>query len=287
MASVSSRVSPALLADARASLRACRLCPRACGVDRTSSKFGAFCRLDGSATVYRELLSVGEEAAITPTWLVDLGGCSLRCLFCSEWHHVVHPHAAPAQTLNAAWFVPQLRKRKAQGARTLSFVGGDPTVSAVAILEVLAQVPDADWLPIVWNCNGLLSDLARDLLAPVVATWLVDVKFGNPACAERLAGIDGALQDREVTRTLEFARPRGLMLRHLAMPGHLACCTQPVVARLTRDYPEIQLNLMTHYLPMGPAREVRLARAPELGRVLTAAEELSAVSLAADIALSE
>ncbi len=287
MATGSSRISPHQLADARANLRACRLCPRGCAVDRTVSSSGAFCRLDGNATVYRELLSLGEESAISPTWLVDLGGCSLRCLFCSEWSHVVHPRASPAQLLTADWFLPQLHKRRQQGARTVSFAGGDPTVSLVAVLEVLAQVADADWLPVVWNCNGLLSDTARALLAPVVATWLVDVKFGNPDCAQRVAGIDGALNAREVARTLEFARDRGLMLRHLAMPGHLDCCTRPVVAAMARDYPEIPLNVMAHYLPMGPARAGRLARAPELMRLLSAAEQVSWVSLRSGIAAAE
>lgn len=275
MASVSSRVSPAHLSDARASLRACRLCPRACGTDRTISKNGAFCRLDVRATVYRELLSLGEEPAISPTWLVDLGGCSLRCLFCSEWQHVVQPEAAPAQVLDQTWFLPRLQQRRRQGARTLSFVGGDPTPSLVAVLEVLATVPDADWLPVVWNCNGWLSDTARALLAPVVDTWLVDVKFGNPQCAQRLAGVDGALDALEVTRTLEFARSRGLRLRHLALPGHLDCCTRPVLERLARDYPEVPLNVMPHYLPLGPARTHRLPHAPELQRLLSAAEQVS------------
>ena len=283
MASVSSRVSDALLADARASLRACRLCPRACGVDRTIGKSGAFCRLGADASVYRELISVGEEAVISPTWLIDLGGCSLRCLFCSEWSHVTQPHAAPARRLSAEWFVPQLRKRKQQGARTVSFAGGDPTVSVVAVLEVLAQVPDADWLPVVWNCNGWLSETARALLAPVVSTWLVDVKFGDPSCAQRLAGVEGALNAREVTETLDFARHRGLLLRHLAMPGHLTCCTAPIVRHLRANYPEIQLNVMGHYLPLGPARSGRLTAAPELMRLLHREEEVSLVSLTAPV----
>lgn len=279
MPSVSSRVSDDHLARARASLRACRLCPRACGVDRTIGKSGAFCRLGADASVYRELLSVGEEPAISPTWLIDLGGCSLRCLFCSEWQHVTQPRAEPARPLTAAWFVAQLAKRKRQGARTISFAGGDPTVSLVALLEALAQVPDEAWLPVVWNCNGWLSDEALELLAPVVSTWLVDVKFGNPQCAQQLAGVDGWLNEREVARTLAFARARGLRVRHLAMPGHLACCTQPVLREMRANYPEIELNVMTHYLPLGPARSGLLRRAPELARVLSPAELVSLVSL--------
>lgn len=287
MANGSSRISPRSLAEARDSLRACRLCPRVCGVDRTVGKSGAFCRLDARAMVYRDYVSVGEEAAISPTWLIDLGGCSLRCLYCSEWSHVVQPYAAPTQELTATWFPEQLLKRKRQGARTVSFVGGDPTVSVVAVLEAMAQVADGEWLPVVWNCNGWLSEQARTLLAPVVSTWLVDVKFGNPQCAQRVAGVDGALNEREVARTLDFARSRGLMLRHLAMPGHLDCCTRPVIEWIARAYPEIPLNVMRHYLPMGPARAGRLIRAPELTRFLPADEEVALVSLGRDRAMAK
>ena len=188
---------------------------------------------------------------------------------------MTHPQAAPARPLTADWFVPQLRKRKQQGARTISFAGGDPTVSLVAVLEALAQVPDGDWLPVVWNCNGWLSDEALRLLAPVVSIWLVDVKFGNPDCAQRLAGVSGTVNDREVARTLAFVRERGLMLRHLAMPGHLDCCTQPVLRWLRDNYPELHVNVMMHYVPFGPARSGRLPRAPELTRLLSPAESVS------------
>lgn len=250
----SSRVSAATVAAAQAALRQCKLCPRACGVDRTQSKHGAFCRLDSRAWVYRELLSVGEEPAISPTWLVDLGGCSLRCLFCSEWEHVVHPRASPATELDAAWFVPRLRARRLAGARTLSFVGGDPTVSAPAVLATLAQIPDADWLPVVWNCNGWLSQQTRDWLAPVVDTWLVDVKFGHPDCARRLAGVPGEQYLRDVLDFVDWARPRGLMLRHLVMPGHGKCCTEPVLAWHWREMPDVPMNVMHHYQALGPMK---------------------------------
>lgn len=263
MARGSSRISSDMLAESREMLRECRICPRNCGANRTTGKSGAFCRLDDRAWVYRELLSVGEEPVISPTWLVDLGGCSMRCLFCSEWDHVVQPQQKPAVQLQSAWFLARLSLRKQQGARTLSFVGGDPTVSLPAVLDVLAQIPDHDWLPVAWNCNGWLNEPARRLLDPVVSTWLVDVKFGNPQCASRLAGVDGELYQRGVRETLEFARHRGLLLRHLVMPGHLQCCTQPILAWHRQHFSQVPLNVMQHYQPLGPARTGRL-RAKEL-----------------------
>lgn len=270
------------VARAEAAYRACRLCPRNCGVDRFVSSHGAFCRLGEHATVYKELLSLGEEAVLTPTWLVDLGGCSLRCLFCTEWTHVVKPTAKPAVRLDPAWFVPRLQKRRQQGAKTLSFVGGDPTVSLLGVLRALAAVPESDWLPIVWNCNGLLSDTARELLAGVVASWVVDLKFGNPECAQRIAGVQGFVAFQEVARTLDAVqamarRPQDvdlppLIVRHLVMPGHETCCTRPVLDWLAAHHPQVPVNLMTVYLPSGPAARAPLPNAPELSRLATDGE---------------
>jgi putative pyruvate formate lyase activating enzyme len=279
----------ARVARAARAYRACRLCPRNCGVDRIASNHGAFCRLGEDAFVYKELLSRGEEAVLDPTWLVDLGGCSLRCLFCTEWAHVIDPPLR-AVRLDPAWFVPRLRQRKTQGARTLSFVGGDPTVSLLGVLRALAEVPEPDWLPVVWNCNGLLTDEARGLLHGIVATWVIDLKFGNPVCSQRLAGIPLALDAfAEVAKSLEFVlhaerRPTDedlppLIVRHLVMPGHLECCTRPVLTWLAAKYPQVPVNLMTMYLPSGPAAR-GLKAVPELAEIAGQAEVQAALQIA-------
>jgi putative pyruvate formate lyase activating enzyme len=278
------------VARAEVAYRACRLCPRDCGVDRIASSDGAFCRLGEHAFVYKELLSRGEEAVLDPTWLVDLGGCSLRCLFCTEWAHVIDPQLRGVR-LDPAWFVPRLRQRKAQGARTLSLVGGDPTVSLLGVLRALAQVPEADWLPVVWNCNGLLTDEARGLLRGVVASWVIDLKFGNSLCAQRLAGVPAGAIDAfaEVTKSLEFALHAErraedrylppLIVRHLVMPGHLECCTRPVLTWLAANYPKVPVNLMTVYLPSGPAAR-GLVDVPELAEIAGQAEVQAALRIA-------
>ena len=296
---LAARISADRISAVREAYRACRLCPRDCGVDRLGSDpdaqphgpKGAFCRLGEFAPVYKELLSLGEEAAISPTWLLDLGGCSWRCVFCSEWDHVVDPWRAPAVRLDPAWFVPRLQARLEGGAKTVSFVGGDPTVSLLGVLRALAEVPFADWLPVVWNTNGQMSDAALAALDGVVACYLVDAKFGNDACAKRIAG-PGAVGGRgELERTLRAAKDQGrrrppeeqhlpaVIVRHLVMPGHLDCCTRPTLDWLAQAHPTVTVNLMTTYVPAGPALQGRAATA-ELGDWATLAEQQAAVTVA-------
>ncbi len=269
---------------AQTALRDCRLCPRDCRVDRNQGRSGAFCRLDGRAWVYKELLSLGEEPAISPTMLVDLGGCSLRCLFCSEWEHVVQPERHGAVELSGAWLAARIAKRKTQGARTLSFVGGDPTPSLPAVLAALQECRDP--LPIVWNCNGLLSPQAAELLDGLVATWVIDHKFGNPACAARLAGVRGFDYAELVERSFQLAGQTPmqsglptLVVRHLLMPGHLECCTRPLLHELAARLPAGSfLNLMTAYVPPAASRPIR--RRPELAQWNDSTQVAVALALA-------
>ena len=275
---------------AHAALAECRLCPRDCGVDRRSTRQGAFCRLDETAWIYKELLSVGEEAALNPTWLVDVGGCSLRCLYCSEWPQVVRPQQGGAVPLDPQWFARKMAHRTAQGARTVTLVGGEPTVNLPALLTALAAC-DAP-LPVVWNSNGLVTAQARALLQGLVAVWSLDAKFGNPQCAQRISGnaadIDHADWQQTTLLALSQAPQAGLpalVVRHLLMPGHLDCCTRPVLARLARIAATAPPGLMFVNLMSWFAAPVQpgLARVPELSAQLQPAEVAHAQTLARDL----
>jgi len=260
------------IARLRDAYRDCRICPRDCGADRLAGAAGAYCGLDARALVYKELIHHGEEEVFGPTWLLDLGGCSLRCLFCTEWTHVTKPRSKPAGLLDPAWFAARNRARRAQGARSVSFAGGDPTVSLLGVLRALAAVPAAERLPLVWNCNGWLSRQARAALDGLVACWLIDKKFGAAGCGRRLAATADVDYAREVDVTLDFATASGtgegklpkVLIRHLLMPGHLRCCALPVIDEVATQWPDATFNLMTGYLPFGPALG-ELPGAPELG----------------------
>jgi putative pyruvate formate lyase activating enzyme len=40
-----------------------------------------------------------------------------------------------------------------------------------------------------------------------------------------------------------------VLIRHLLMPGHVDCCTRPVLEWLSSHLPEALINLMTGYKP--------------------------------------
>lgn len=264
--------------------RDCRLCPRDCGVDRIAGSDG-FCRLGGAAPCYKALLSHGEEAVISPTVLLDLGGCSLRCLGCSEWEHIVAPWSRDAVALDASWLAPRLRRWVAAGARSISIVGGEPTMHLLGVARAFAALPAELRLPLVWNTNGLLRDPAWDALGDWVACWIIDHKTAARDAAPRLLGSGALDYVGEVERSLDRAaalppHPSGLprlIVRHLLVPGELERGTAPLLDRATERWPNAVWNLMTQWLPHGPA--LRDTAGPDaLRRTLTAEERSTTIA---------
>jgi putative pyruvate formate lyase activating enzyme len=129
------------------------------------------------------------------------------------------------------------------------------------VLKTLRHVP-AD-THIVWNTNLWSTPEAIDRLRPLIGTWLVDHKFGNDACGLRLGGVRAydttfrPLFDhlaRAAERTATGGTQPFIFIRHLLMPGHFTCCTEPVLSWLATHHPAIPVNLMTGYHPYRMAR---------------------------------
>lgn len=274
---------------ARAAYRACRLCPRDCGVDRLAEQAAGFCRLGAAVPCYKALLSHGEEAPLVPTVLLDLGGCSLRCLGCTEWDHVVQPWRPPAVPLQPGWLGERMAVWRTRGARSLSLVGGEPTMHLLGVLETLAALPVELQLPLVWNSNGLVAPAAFALLRDWVACWVIDHKVPDSDTARRLLGAGSLDYVAEVEATLDAIAalapvdaqsglPR-LIVRHLLVPGELERSTLPLLRRIASRWPSATLNLMTTWLPHGPALAAEAGPAA-LRRTNTEAERADAIAAA-------
>lgn len=241
---------------ARRLLGPCRLCWLRCPVDRRAGPAGR-CGLGPGLRVYRELVHLGEELELIPTHAVYLSGCSFRCPYCSEWDHVARPEAdaelAPARLARA------LEARRAEGALSAMLVGGEPTMSLPGALAALVETA-AD-VPLVWNTNLSGTREAQDLLEGVVDAWVADLKVGSEACGAPATGARGALEVvQENLRRVD--REAWTIVRHLVLPGHLACCTLPALTWLGRELPGARVNLMAQYEPTSEVQGTGWDRRP-------------------------
>ncbi len=241
------RPSPATLrqrlAEARAMLLSCEMCELRCGVDRRAPHH-APCGLSSDSWCFKRHLSLAEEIELIPSYMVYLGGCNFRCCFCAQGPTCFHPaHGAKLEADAAA---RDFAERVADGARTINLLGGEPTLHLQTLLEIACEADTP--LPLVVNSNMYMTPRVLELLDGVVELYLADFKFGNDACAARLAGIDNYLA--VVQRNLRLAAAQtDIIIRHLLMPGHLDCCLRPVAAWVAATLPDVRFSLMTGYVP--------------------------------------
>jgi len=139
-------------------------------------------------------------------------------------------------------------------ALNVNWVGGDPTPAIPYIMEVLGEL-EGDGRPQVFNSNMYLSREAMDLLEGVVDVFLTDFKYGNNECGEKLSEVSDYFD--VVSRSHILAGRKGeLLIRHLVLPGHVECCSKPVLKWISENTPDALVNVMNQYHPAYQAYQV-------------------------------
>ena len=260
---------------AKAMLADCHLCEHHCGVNRLAGP-GGHCHAGAHARFFSAQVEVSDELELIPTFAIALSGCDLRCDFCitgaSSWN------ARAGEGMDALEMAARAQRALNQGASTIMVLGGEPTVHLPAALELVAALPDSARL--VWKTNAHGSAEARNLLDGMFDVWLVDFKFGNDACALRLAKVPD--YGRAVRENLLWANEHSeLIVRHLLMPGHVECCWRPVAEWLGENLPGVKVNLRSGFWPAWHA-----VRHRELCDVVTADESAQAFEIARQAGLN-
>jgi putative pyruvate formate lyase activating enzyme len=256
---------------ARATLACCRLCAHRCDADRRHGPAGV-CRAGPFARVFSAQTEVSDELELGPVFAIALSGCDLRCDFCitgrESWD------ARAGEPLDPAALAARATAAVAGGARTVMILGGEPTIHLPDALALAAALPESARL--AWKTNAHASPEARALLDGVFDVWVADYKFGNDACAARLARVPG--YTTAVRETLRWAaRDHDLIVRHLLMPGHVECCWRPVAAWLAAELPGVKVGLREGFWPAW-----RAVAHPELRQPAATAELALARRIAAD-----
>jgi putative pyruvate formate lyase activating enzyme len=220
--------------------------------------------------VFSAQIEVSDEIELIPTYAIAFGGCDLRCDFCitgrESWNARAGSAAEPARIAIDA------QAALARGARTIMFLGGEPTIHLPTALEIVSDLPDEATL--VWKTNAHGTAAARRLLSGIFDIWVADYKFGNDACAQRLAAVPD--YQRVVRENLLWAaRNSRLIVRHLLMPGHVECCWAAVAAWLADALPDVRVNLRIGFWPAWQSK-----RHPELNRSVSTDENHRATTIA-------
>ncbi len=269
---------------AREMMRACRVCPRACGVDRLAGELG-FCRQGAEPVVASWNRHLWEEPPISGTrgsGTIFFSGCVGRCLFCQNWPISQLGHGQPVSVARLAEMMLELQAR---GAHNINLVTATHFVPAVlAALDVAAR--QGLRLPLVYNCGGYESLETLRLLDGVVDVYLPDAKYADDEVARRLSGFpDYVAVNRAALREMfrqvgdelvlddDGLARRGLIVRHLVLPGGLAGTAEVLRWIAAGLSPRVHVSLMAQYFPT-----YRAEGDPVLGRFITEDEYLAALA---------
>jgi putative pyruvate formate lyase activating enzyme len=149
-------------------------------------------------------------------------------------------------------------------------------------------------VPLVYNCGGYEPVEVIKLLDGIVDIYLPDFKYMDGAMSERYSSGARDYPERAAEAIAEMHRQvgelvvdedgialRGLIIRHLVMPGNIAGTdkfVKFVANRLTRS---TYVNIMAQYRPEHKAKGV-----PELSRRITHAEYEQAIHWAKEAGLT-
>ena len=224
----------------------CHLCERRCGVNRLKNEKG-FCRIGKDSTVSTSFLHMGEESVLVPSGTVFFTGCNFGpCVFCQNYDISDNPSngrvATPAQLAEIA------TQLSLEGAYNINWVGGSPTPNLHNIVESLKYL-DANICQL-WNSNFYMSSESTELLLDLIDFWLPDMKWYNDECALMYSRVKDYW--RVVSQNHKTVHDRGggeMIVRHLVMPGHVDCCTRPILKWISINIPKALVNIMGQYRP--------------------------------------
>lgn len=273
-------------------LQRCRLCPRYCGTDRRVTVKGAVCRTGVHAVVHSYGPHHGEENPLrgwNGSGTLFFSGCNLRCVYCQNWEISQKRVGREIDTGELAGMMLELQS---EGCHNINLVSPSHVVAQV-IAAVSIAARQGLHLPIVYNTGGYDSPEALALLDGIIDIYMPDMKYGNSIVAREYSRVRDYVEVsqqavREMHRQVGdlvldhwgLAR-RGLLVRHLVLPGDLAG-TNEVLSFIAREISEnTYLNLLDQYRPC-----YRADAHPPLDRSVSRKQYQRALKLAADFGLS-
>lgn len=257
----------------------CVLCPRACHVNRSVLGQKGLCGMPDRVRIARAALHFWEETCISGkegSGAVFFSGCNLRCVFCQNREISAGGAGIEISVERLSDIFMELQEQDANNINLVT-----PTHYLLSVAEALEKAKQKGLrVPVVYNCGGYESVEALKRIEGLVDIYLPDYKYVSAELAARYSAAadypqrawealaemyrqtgEAVLDERGMMR-------RGVIVRHLILPGH----TKEAIAVLQKLYATygntICYSIMNQYTPLPyVAKEY-----PELNRRLTKRE---------------
>ncbi len=270
----------------------CTLCPRECGTKRLEGERG-FCQASSVLEIASFHPHFGEERPLVGrggSGTIFMTNCALRCVFCINGEISQGGQGSRKSIEDLASMMLKLQQT---GCHNINIV--TPTHYSPHILLALDIAASRGLrLPLVYNSCGWEKVEILQMLDGVVDIYLPDFKYFDGRMAERYSS--GARTYPQVTKAalLEMNRQvgtahpnedgimqRGLMMRHLVMPGNVSGSVKVIEWIATNLPKDTYLNIMSQYRPAYKAFDY-----PEIARKISNSEYRDVVRAAKESGLT-
>ena len=220
---------------------------------------------------------------------IFFSSCNLACVFCQNYEISHFRRGDEVTPRELAGIMIRLQRG---GCHNINLVTPTHVIAHVA-RAVAAAAAEGLAVPLVYNCGGYESVETLRLLEGIVDIYIPDIKYSSNAEALRYSGVPD-YWERVQEAVLEMHRQvgdlvldrqgiavRGLLIRHLVMPGGLAGTYRVLDFIASRVSVDSYVNVMDQFRPCFKA-----TRIPELSRPVTRGEYLECIAHARRAGLS-
>lgn len=254
-------------------LESCTVCARNCSVNRADGNLG-FCKSGASIKLAKAYGHMWEEPCISGkngSGTVFFSNCNLRCVFCQN-HDISQENIGKEVSINRLSEI--FLEQQARGFHNINLV--NPTHYIPQIISAL-DIAKAKGLsiPVVYNSNGYENIESIKKLKGYVDVYIPDLKYFNDKYAIKYskapnyfniasnAILEMVNQVGECEFDAEGIMTKGVIIRHLMLPG-LLFDSKKVVDYIYKTFGDkVYLSLMNQYTPMFKAKDY-----PEINKPL-------------------
>jgi len=273
-----------------AKLSNCNLCPRNCGVNRLENERGT-CSTGRKAMVSSYSAHFGEERPLVGRYgsgTIFFTNCNLLCSFCQNYDI---SHLGRGVEVDDSQLADMMLDLQDRGCHNINLVTPSHVVPQI-ISAVAVAVGEGLKVPIVYNTGAYDNVSTLKALEGIIDIYMPDFKFWTGDLAMETCNVRdykkvAARAIKEMYRQVgdlevnnEGIAWRGLLVRHLVMPGYVAD-TRKILHHIANSVSKnTYVNIMPQYYPCG-----EVLRSDKLGRTLGPAEHREAIEYAKAVGL--
>jgi len=237
----------------------CTLCPRKCRSKRKEGQTG-YCRTGYLPEVSSVHPHHGEERPLSGergSGTIFLTNCNLGCIFCQNYDI---SHQGRGQTVPVGELAAAMLSLQQAGCHNINFVTPSHQTHAIVAAVSLAA-GEGLTLPLVYNTGGYDSIEALRLMEGIFDIYMPDLKFTDPRTSAQLADagdypevVFKAIHEMhrqvgDLVTDKQGIALRGLLVRHLVLPGDLAGSREAFRFLAEEISTNTYLNVMAQYRP--------------------------------------